>query len=65
MKRNTLRKSRKYSAMSTLLTVLFAIISIIWVMPVVEVVINSLKDNAYVNLELCGPGQLYQGSDLR
>ena len=51
MKRNTLRKSRKYSAMSTLLTVLFAIISIIWVMPVVEVVINSLKDNAYVNLD--------------
>ena len=43
-------KERK-SLSSTLLTVFFAIISIIYVMPIFEVVINSFKSNAAVNME--------------
>ena len=36
---------------STILTVVFTIISIIYVMPIFEVVINSFKSNAAVNME--------------
>ncbi len=42
---------KKTSIGSTLLTVLFAVISIIYVMPIVEVLINSFKSNAYVNMD--------------
>lgn len=35
----------------TLLTLLFSIISIAYVMPIFEVLINSFKDNAYVNTD--------------
>lgn len=43
-------KQRK-SIASTLLTVFFAVVSIIYVMPIVEVLINSFKSNAYVNMD--------------
>ena len=41
----------RYSLGSKIATVFFAILCIIWIMPIVEVVINSFKANAYVNLE--------------
>ena len=43
--------TQKKSILSTVLTVLFTIISIIYVMPIFEVVINSFKSNAYVNMD--------------
>ena len=43
-------KARK-SLGSTLLTVFFAVISIVYVMPIFEVLINSFKSNAYVNMD--------------
>ena len=43
--------TKKRSIGSTILTIVFVIISIIYVMPIFEVVINSFKDNAYVNLD--------------
>lgn len=36
---------------STLVTVLFILICIAWLMPIFEVLINSLKDNAYINMD--------------
>ena len=36
---------------STLLTILFAVVSVIYVMPIVEVLINSFKTNAAVNMD--------------
>ena len=36
---------------STLLTIVFSIISIIYLIPIFEVLINSFKENAYVNTE--------------
>ena len=41
----------KKSVGSIILTCLFAVICIIYVMPIVEVAINSFKANAYVNTE--------------
>lgn len=41
----------KKSIGSTILTVIFALISIIYVMPIIEVLINSFKSNAYVNMD--------------
>ena len=43
--------TKKRGIGSTILTIVFVIISIIYVMPIFEVVINSFKDNAYVNLD--------------
>ncbi len=42
---------KKYSTGSTILTVFFTVLCIIWLIPVLEVLINSFKSNAYVNLE--------------
>ncbi|MBQ9122974.1 MAG: carbohydrate ABC transporter permease [Lachnospiraceae bacterium] len=42
---------QKKSIASTLLSVFFAVVSIIYVMPIVEVLINSFKSNAYVNMD--------------
>jgi len=42
---------KQYSAGSTLLTAFFALLSVIWIIPVVEVLINSFKANSFVNLE--------------
>lgn len=36
---------------STLVTILFILICIAWLMPIFEVLINSLKDNAYINMD--------------
>ena len=42
---------KRYSTGSTILTIFFAVLSIIWVVPIFEVLINSFKSNAYVNLD--------------
>jgi raffinose/stachyose/melibiose transport system permease protein len=41
----------KYSAAGKLLTVFFVLLSLVWLFPIFEVVINSFKENAFVNLE--------------
>ena len=43
--------NKKYSTLSTILTIVFAVLSIIWLFPIFEVLINSFKSNAYVNLD--------------
>ena len=42
---------KKYGVGSTILTCFFAILCIIWVIPIFEVLINSFKSNAWVNLD--------------
>ena len=42
-------KIKKYSTGSTVLTIFFAVVCVLWIMPIVEVVINSLKSNAAIN----------------
>ena len=46
-----MKKNSQYTVASKILTVFFAVLCIAWIMPVFEVVINSFKDNAYVNLD--------------
>ena len=41
----------KYSTARKLLTVFFVLLTLVWLFPVFEVVINSFKENAFVNLE--------------
>ena len=41
----------KYSTAGKLLTVFFVLLSLVWLFPIFEVVINSFKENAFVNLE--------------
>ncbi len=41
---------RNYSFGSRVLTCFFAVLCLLWIMPIVEVLINSLKDNSYINL---------------
>ena len=43
--------TKKRGIGSTILTIVFVVISIFYVMPIFEVVINSFKSNAYVNLD--------------
>ena len=45
------KKPRQYSIGSTILTCFFAVLCIIWIVPVIEVLINSFKSNNFVNLE--------------
>ena len=45
------KKVRKYSLGSTILTCVFALICLIWIMPIFEVVINSFKSNGSINLQ--------------
>ena len=47
-----MKKVRKYSTGSTVLSVIFALICLAWVMPVLEVVINSFKSNNSINLDV-------------
>lgn len=42
---------KRYSRGSTLLTIVFVLISLIWLIPVFEVLINSFKTNAAVNTD--------------
>ena len=44
------KKIEQYTPLSNVLTVVFAVFSIIWMIPIFEVVINSFKENAFVNL---------------
>ena len=46
-----MKAKEKYSLGSTMLTVFFAALSLVWVFPIVCVVINSFKSNNFVNLE--------------
>ncbi len=43
------RKS-EYTTFSRILTVVFILLCLVWIMPIVEVFINSLKSNAAINL---------------
>ena len=45
------RLKKKYSLGSTLLTIFFAVLSLFWLYPVWEVIINSVKANDYIRLE--------------
>ena len=45
-------KIKKYTPASTVLTAVFVVICLIWVMPIFEVVTNSLKSNNYINLDV-------------
>ena len=45
------RKIEQYPAWSKILTVVFAVVSLLWIMPIFEVLINSFKSNNYVNMD--------------
>ena len=47
---NKTKKIEQYTPISKVLTVVFAALSIVWLFPIFEVVINSFKENAFVNL---------------
>ena len=42
-------KIKKYSTASTILTVAFVLICLIWILPIIEVITNSLKTNDAIN----------------
>ena len=43
--------SKKYSLGSKILTIFFAVLCLVWVYPIIEVVINSFKENTFVSLD--------------
>ena len=45
------KAKEKYSTGSTILTIFFTLLSLVWVIPIFEVVNNSFKSNNYVNLD--------------
>ena len=45
-------KIKKYSTGSTILTIAFVLICLVWIIPIYEVVINSLKSNNAINLDV-------------
>ena len=45
-------KTKEYSAGSTVLTISFVLICLVWIMPIYEVVVNSLKSNNAINLDV-------------
>ena len=45
-----IKKIEQYTPISKVLTVVFAMLSIVWLFPIFEVVINSFKENSFVNL---------------
>ena len=47
---NKQKKVEQYTPLSKALTVFFAVLSLVWIIPIFEVVINSFKENAFVNL---------------
>ncbi len=51
MKRKAI-KHKHYSLGSTILTVVFILICLAWVMPIIEVAINSLKTNSGISLDV-------------
>ena len=44
-------KNTTYTLASKILTAFFALLSLAWIIPVFEVLINSLKENSFVNME--------------
>lgn len=46
-----MKKNQTHSRLSKVLTIAFALLSIAWVMPIVEVLINSFKNNNAVNMD--------------
>ena len=46
-----MKKNRSYSTLSRVMTVVFALLSLFWMFPIFEVLINSFKTNNAVNLE--------------
>ena len=44
------KKIEQYTPLSKVLTVVFAALSIVWLFPIFEVLINSFKENSFVNL---------------
>ncbi len=49
---SSLRKHKKYSTGSTILTIVFVVICLAWIMPVVEVLVNSFKSNDAINTDV-------------
>ena len=49
---SALRKHKKYSVGSTILTIAFVAVCLVWVMPVIEVLINSFKSNDAINTDV-------------
>ena len=45
------KKIEQYTPLSKVLTVVFAALSLVWLIPIFEVLINSFKENAFVNLD--------------
>ena len=45
-----MKKQQTYSTLSKVMTCIFAVLSILWLVPIFAVLINSFKSNAYVNL---------------
>ena len=45
-------KTKEYSTGSTVLTAAFVLICLVWIMPIYEVVVNSLKSNNAINLDV-------------
>ena len=45
-----IKKIEQYAPISKVLTVVFAALSLVWLFPIFEVVINSFKENSFVNL---------------
>ena len=58
-----MNKTRKIGGI--ILTVAFCLICLMWVMPIVQVVINSFKTNAGINLDVFGLplGEAFAGID--
>ena len=46
-----MKKTKKFSSGSLFLTCFFAVLSIAWMIPIFEVIINSFKGNAFINLD--------------
>ena len=47
---NKKKKIEQYTPLSKVLTVVFAVMSLIWLFPIFEVIINSFKENSFVIL---------------
>ena len=45
-------KVKKYSTGSTVLSIAFVLICLVWIIPIFEVIINSLKSNNAINLDV-------------
>ena len=46
-----MKTRERYSAASTALTCFFVLLSLVWIVPIFEVLINSFKSNNFVNLD--------------